>query len=82
MMDVKGSVRAWMVESVLMTGGDDLRDDTSFLRARLIDSTGVLELIEFLESRFGIRVADDEMVPENLDSLEAVERYVRGKLAP
>jgi acyl carrier protein len=56
-----------------------LEDNTSFLEEGIIDSTGVLELILFLEETFDIRVADEEVLPENLDSLDQVEAYVARK---
>jgi acyl carrier protein len=59
-----------------------LSDEASLLEAGVIDSTGVLELIGFLETRFGIEVADEEMLPQNLDSIRAISAYVQRKLAP
>jgi acyl carrier protein len=59
-----------------------LAEDTSFLETGLIDSTGVLELVGFLEDRFQIQVADDEIVPDNMDSLRRLGQYVRRKLQP
>ena len=53
-----------------------LEDDTSLLDQGIIDSTGVLEVIGFLEETFGIMVDDDELLPENLDSIEGIARYV------
>ena len=76
---IKTQVRAYVLDNILMTGGAALRDDTSFLREQIIDSTGVLELVEFLEKTFAIKVADEDMVPANLDSLDAIDRYVRRK---
>lgn len=60
----------------------DLKDSTSFLDTGLIDSTGVLELVDFLEERFGITVEDSELVPENLDSLDNLCRYLEKKVSP
>jgi acyl carrier protein len=59
----------------------DIQEDTSFLDLGIIDSTGVIELISFLEETYGIHVEDDEMVPENLDSLKNIEQYVVQKMA-
>lgn len=56
-------------------------DDQSFLDLGVLDSTGVIELVSFLEETYGIQVEDEEMIPENLDSLNNIDRYVRGKLA-
>jgi acyl carrier protein len=62
--------------------GDDLRTlpgDASLIEAGIIDSTGVLELVGFLERTYGLRIADDELVPENLDSIDRVVRFVESK---
>jgi acyl carrier protein len=56
-------------------------DDDSFLELGIIDSTGVLELISFLEGEFGIEVADDEMIPENFDSVSRIAAYLESKRA-
>lgn len=74
-------VRSFVVETFLL-GGDEsaLGNDDSFLETGLIDSTGVLELIAFLEERFAIHVADEEMIPENLDSIARVAHFVHGKV--
>ena len=55
--------------------------DQSFLENGIIDSTGVLELVAFLEQRFGITVADRELLPENLDSVQNASAFVTRKLA-
>jgi acyl carrier protein len=62
--------------------GDDLRTlpgDASLIEAGIIDSTGVLELVGFLERTYGLRIADHELVPENLDSIDRVVRFVASK---
>ncbi len=63
------------------TGAQAVGDDESFLDLGVLDSTGVIELVSFLEETYGIRVDDEEMIPENLDSLNNIERYVAEKLA-
>jgi acyl carrier protein len=60
--------------------GNQLQDNESFLESGLIDSTGVLELVGFLETTYGINVADEDLVPANLDSVERVCGYVEQKL--
>jgi acyl carrier protein len=60
--------------------GNQLQDNESFLESGLIDSTGVLELVGFLETTYGITVADEDLVPANLDSVERVCGYVEQKL--
>jgi acyl carrier protein len=61
---------------------DEFADDDSFLRTGIVDSSGMLELVAFLERTFGLRVGDLELVPENLDSLAAVTAFVERKLHP
>ena len=57
-----------------------LDDGESLLEAGLIDSTGILELVAFIETEFSIQMADADIVPENLDSVATIVRYVGGKL--
>jgi acyl carrier protein len=56
------------------------KDSDSFLEGGIIDSTGVLQLVAFLEETYGISVGDDEVTPENMDSIENVSAYLRRKL--
>jgi len=80
MMDIKAEVKTYIVDNFLMgSGGEEIADDTSFLEQDLLDSTGVLELISFMEESYEITVDDEEMLPENLDSLNAIEAYVTKK---
>ena len=59
--------------------GFRIEEDTSFLESGLIDSIGVLELVDFLEGRFGIAVEASELVPENLDSIRSICKYLESK---
>ena len=72
------------VEDNFLMGSDAIRlaDADSFLEHHVLDSTGFLELIAHLEATYDIKVADDEMVPENLDSLHRVAEYVARKRMP
>lgn len=58
---------------------EGLTDDDSFLEKGIIDSTGVLELVAFIEETFRIKVADDELIPENLDSVNHLMNYISAK---
>jgi acyl carrier protein len=60
--------------------GAGIAEDASFLETGIIDSTGLLELVAFIEQRYAISVADRELLPENLDSLQNVSRFVTRKL--
>jgi len=74
-------LRTFVVENFLFgQEGANLREDTSFMGAGVLDSTGVLELIGFLERTYDLRLTDDELVPENLDSLQRLATFVSRKL--
>lgn len=60
--------------------GSGIADDQSFLESGIIDSTGLLELVAFVEQKYGISVGDRELVPENLDSLKNISQFVARKL--
>ena len=78
-MDIVSTIRNFVVENFLFGKGEQLREDTSFLESGIVDSTGILELVAFIEETFGIRMADDELIPENLDSISNVVNYLRRK---
>jgi acyl carrier protein len=80
MGSTRETLTAFIKESFLPgLPGVQLDDTTSFLDSGFIDSTGVLELVDFLEESFGIEVEDSELVPENLDSINNLERYLKSK---
>ena len=76
---MRDKIKAFIVENFLFGKDDGLEDDTSFLEEGIIDSTGVLELVSFLEEEYGIAVEDEELVPENLDSIDNVTKYLERK---
>ena len=81
MTTTQTEIRQFVVENFLFGQNDrQIADDQSFLEGGIIDSTGVLELIAFLESRYGIAIADDELVPANLDSVNRVAGFVATKM--
>ena len=79
MEDFKTAVRQFIIENFLFEEDENLKDDTSFLENGIIDSTGVLEMVTFLEETYDIHVEDEDMIPENLDSLEAIANYITRK---
>ena len=81
MQDIKAKVRTFLLDNFAMGGGVTIGDDTSFMEDHILDSTGFIELITFIEETFGLAVDDAEMVPENFDSLANIEGYVTRKLA-
>ena len=70
-----------MVDNFLFGDGNNLENDTSFMENGIIDSTGILELVTYLEENFGIKIQDDELLPENLDSLNNVADFLNRKLS-
>ena len=81
MSQIRQELRRFVVDNFLL-GQDDvgLADDASFLDLGIIDFTGVLELVSFLERRYAIKVEDDDLVPENLDSIENLDGFLGRKL--
>ena len=73
-------VREFIIENFLFGDRERFEPALSFLETGVIDSTGMLELVGFLESRYKIQIKDDEFVPEHLDSLDNIERFLRRKL--
>jgi acyl carrier protein len=77
MSKLKDKIRMFVIENFLFDDNGDLADSTSFLEHGIIDSTGILELVAFIEENFEITVKDDELIPENLDSIANVARYIQ-----
>ncbi len=72
-------IRRFIVDTFYVSDPAALADDTLLVTSGLVDSTGMLEIISFVESDLGVRVADDEMTPENLESIERIARFVARK---
>ena len=81
-MSVEQKTRNYILENFLFTDDQSvLANGDSFLEKGIIDSTGILEVINFLEEEFGIKIKDEEMVPENLDSINQIAAFVGRKQA-
>lgn len=79
-MTAENKVREFILDNYLFSDNqDDLNNSDSFLDKGIIDSTGILEVIFFLEEAFGIQVDDEEMVPENLDSVDKILAFIEKK---
>ena len=78
-MEIKDQVRSFITTNFYVADPSALGDETSLLDQGIVDSTGVLEVISFLEATFGIRVADEEMLPDNLDSIGRIAAFVARK---
>jgi acyl carrier protein len=75
-MDITEQVRQFIVTNFYVPDPASLADDTSLLESGVVDSTGMLEVISFIEETFKISVAETDMVPENLDSIARISAYV------
>jgi acyl carrier protein len=78
-MEIKDQIRTFVTSNFYVADPGALEDEASLLDRGIIDSTGVLEVIFFIEETFGIKVEDSEMLPENLDSIERIANFVSGK---
>ena len=80
-MELNAQIRTFILSNFYVADPSTVTDATSLLQEGIVDSTGVLEVISFLEMTYGITVDDSEMVPENLDSIESIARFVTSKQA-
>ena len=79
-MSIAARVKNYILENYMFTDDQEaLGNAESFLEKGIIDSTGIMEVILFLEEEFGISVKDEEMVPENLDSIDNIASYIGRK---
>jgi acyl carrier protein len=78
--EIAPRIRGYLVDSFLLGDDDGFGDDDSLLDGGIVDSTGVLEVVAFLEESFGISVDDEELVADNLDSVTALSAFVQRKL--
>ena len=81
-MTLQQQIRDFVTSNFYVADPKALEDRTSLLDHGIIDSTGVLEVIMFIESTFGVTVEDSEMLPENLDSIERIAAFVARKQVP
>ena len=79
-MKITTVVRTYIRDNFLFGSDAQFSDSTSLLEAGIIDSTGAMELVAFLETEFGITVDDRDLVPENLDSVSAITSFVTKRL--
>jgi acyl carrier protein len=77
--DVRAQIKAFIVNNFMFGSDNGLKDDASLLDEGIMDSNGALELVSFLEETFGITVEDEELIPENLDSVDNLVGYLKKK---
>ena len=79
-MEIKQKIKSFISDNFMVELNGVITDDDSLLDKGIIDSTGVLELIMFIEENFNIKIKDEEIVPENLDSLNRIDKFLSKKL--
>lgn len=80
-LEIRDAIRNFVIDNFLMGDASAmLADHESFMQNGVIDSTGVLEVVMFLESNYGIRIEDRELLPENIDSVDNQMKFIRRKL--
>lgn len=79
-MDYINEIKEFVINNFMFGKGDSLEDDSDFFDKGIIDSTGTLELVSFIEENFNISVLDNELIKENLSSLTKVNEYIKNKL--
>ncbi len=79
-MDIKSQIRNYVLENFLFSDDQSLLNDTdSFIETGIIDSTGIVEIISFLEDEFAIEILPEEMIPDYLDSVNRITDFVTRK---
>jgi len=78
---IKQQIHDYIKDNVLLGDGDIPDENTSFTESGILDSTGFLGLITFAETTFGIEISDEELDPENLDTLSKISGFIERKLA-
>jgi len=80
---IKDKLRSYILENFLFTDDQsELNNEDSFMDQGIIDSTAILELIFFMEEEFSVKVEVEEMIPDNLDSINKVTRFIESKTNP
>lgn len=81
-MEIESKIRSYVAENLLFSdNGFPYDDDASFLQEGIVDSIGIMELVNYIEGEFKITVEDNELTPDNLDSVEQLANFVRAKSA-
>lgn len=79
-MLIEDEIRKFIEENFILEGEDNLGNEDSLLEKGIIDSTGVLELVAFIEETYSFKIKDEELIPENLDSIKNISQFIQNKL--
>jgi acyl carrier protein len=80
-LDLKAEIRKFVMENAQSKGITEVPDDMSLTDGGIIDSLGIFRLVSFLEEAVGVHIGDDEIIVDNFQTIEAIERFVNAKLA-
>ncbi|HBG05647.1 MAG: acyl carrier protein [Geobacteraceae bacterium GWC2_58_44] len=78
-MSLQEDIREFIVENFLFGDEGGLHDDSSFLEEGIVDSTGIMQLVSFLQEQYLIAIEDEELIPDNLDSIKKVTNFIEDK---
>ena len=79
-MSIRDDVRGFVVDTFLFGEDDGLQDDSSFLEEGIVDSTGIMQLVSFLQEQYRVAIEDEELIPDNLDSIGRVATFIEEKM--
>ncbi len=77
--DIKQKIRRFIKDNFLLGNDASLKDDDSFMGKGIVDSTGILEVVSFVEEAFGFKIDDEELLPDNLDSINNLTAFIQKK---
>ena len=78
-MSLKDEIRSFVIDNFLFGEDNGLKEDSSFIKEGIVDSTGIMQLVSFIQERYRIMVEDEELTPENLDSISKVSAFIARK---
>lgn len=79
-MSIQDDVRSFVIDTFLFGEDDGLKDDSSFLAEGIVDSTGIMQLVSFLQEHYRVSIEDEELIPDNLDSIKRVTTFIEEKM--
>lgn len=79
--DIRKKLREFIKNNFLLGNDSNLTDDDSFMGKGIVDSTGILEVVSFVEENFGFKLPDEDLMPENLDSINNLVKYVTSRVS-
>ena len=77
--EIRSKLREFLKKNFLLGNDSGLKDDDSFMGKGIVDSTGILEVVSFVEEAFNFKIADEELMPENLDSINQLIAFIKNK---